>query len=67
MAGPLELHGVEAGRLGESVERVVLRQRVRPFVAEHLDGLWLAHLLVEPDDKPLPPPDGLPEDCVGEP
>jgi len=67
MAGSLELHGVEAGRLGEPVERVVPRQRMRPLVAEGIGRLRLAHVLVEPDDEPLPPPNALPEDRVREP
>ena len=44
MAGPVELHGIEPRRLGKPVEREVPGQCVRPFVAEHLDGLRIAFI-----------------------
>ncbi len=47
MAGPLELHGVGVGRTDKPVDGEVPGQSVRPFVAEHLDGLRLAHRIIE--------------------
>jgi hypothetical protein len=67
MAGALELHGVGIGRIDEPVDGKVPCQRVRPFVAEHLDGLWLAHLVVEKDHKPLFPPKALAQEVFGKP
>jgi len=67
MAGPLEGHGVGIGRLGQPIEREVPGQRVCPFVAEHLDGLRLVHLVVEEDHEPLIPPKALAQDRFGEP
>jgi hypothetical protein len=40
---------------------------VRPFVAKHLDGLWLAHLVVEKDHEPLFPPKALAQEVFGKP
>jgi hypothetical protein len=40
---------------------------MRPLMAEHLDGLRLAHLVVEEDHEPLIASKALPEDHVGEP
>ena len=67
MAGPVELRGVDAGRTSQPVERVVPGQRVRPFVAEHLDGLRLTKIAVELDHKPLIPTKALAQDRFGEP
>jgi hypothetical protein len=67
VAGPLELHGVGVGRFDEPVDGEVPRQRVRLFVAEHLDGLRLAHLVVEKDHEPLFPAQALAQNGFGEP
>jgi hypothetical protein len=67
MAGPLELHGVGIGRVDEPIDGEVPGQRVRPFVAEHLDGLRLAHRVVEQDDEPFISPKALAQDRFGEP
>jgi len=49
----VELHGIESTYLGKPVEREVPGQCVRPFVAEHLDGLRLTKIAVELDHEPL--------------
>lgn len=67
MAGPLEGNRVGIGRLDEPVDGEVPGQRVRPFVAEHLDRLRLVHLVVEEDHEPLIPPKALAQDCFGQP
>ncbi len=67
MAGPLKLHGVGVGRVDEPVDGEVPGQRVRPFVAEHLDGLRLAHRIIQENDEPLFPPKALAQDRFGEP
>ena len=67
MAGPVELHGIESTHLGKPVEREVPGQCVRPFVAEHLDGLRLTKIAVELDHEPLIPPKALAQDRFGEP
>ena len=55
MAGAVELHGIDPRRLGQPVERKVPSQCVRPFVAEHLDGLRPTKIAVELDHEPLLP------------
>ena len=40
---------------------------MRPFVAEHLDGLRLAQIAVELDHEPLIPPKALAQNSFGEP
>ena len=40
---------------------------MRPFVAEHLDGLRLTKIAVELDYEPLIPPNALAQDGFGEP
>ena len=40
---------------------------MRPFVAEHLDGLRLTKIAVELDHEPLIPPKALAQDRFGEP
>jgi hypothetical protein len=67
MAGPVELRRVDAGRPSQPVERVVPCQRVRPFMAEHLDGLRLTQVSVEMDHEPLFPPKALAQNGFGEP
>jgi hypothetical protein len=67
MAGAIELRGVDAGRASQPVERVVSGQRVRPFAAEHLDGLRLTQVPVEMDHEPLFPPKALAQNGFGEP
>ena len=67
MAGPLELHGVGVGRIDEPVDGEVPGQRVGPFVAEHLDGLRLAHLVVEKDHEPLIASKALAQEVFGKP
>ena len=67
MAGPVELRGIDPRRLGEPIESVVPRQRVRPLVQKALDGLFLSHPVIEPYNKPVRPPDALSEDGVGQP
>jgi hypothetical protein len=54
MARAVELHGIESTYLGKPVERVVPGQRMRSFVAEHLDGLRLIQVPVEMDHESLP-------------
>jgi hypothetical protein len=34
-------------------------------VKQTFNGLRLAHLVIEPHDKPVPPPNALPENRVG--
>ena len=67
MTGAIELRGVDAGRASQPVERVVPCQRVRAFMAEHLDGLWLTQVPVEIDHEPLFPPKALAQDRFGQP
>ena len=67
MAGPVELHGIESTHPGKPVEREVPGQCVRPFVAEHLDGLRLAQVPVELDHEPFFPPKALAQDRFGQP
>ena len=67
MAGPVEHHGIEPTHLGKPVEREVPGQCVRPFVAEHLDGLRLTKIAVELDYEPLLSPNALAQDDFGEP
>ena len=67
MTGPLELHGVGVGRVDEPIDGEVPGQRVRPFVAEHLDGLRLPHILVEEDHEPFIPAKALAQNGFGEP
>ena len=55
MARAVEIHGIESTHLGKPVEREVPGQCVRPFVAEHLDGLRLTKIAVELDHEPLIP------------
>ena len=65
MAGPVELSRVDPRQLGQSIERKVPGQCVRPFVQQTFNGLRLPHLVIEPHDKPVPPPNALPENRVG--
>ncbi len=58
MARAVKLHGIESTHLRKPVEREVPSQRMRPFVAEHLDGLRLTKIAVELDHEPL-----IPEGC----
>ena len=67
MARAVELRRVDAGRPRQPVERVVPCQRVRSFVAEHLDGLRLAQVPVEMDHEPLFPPKALAQNGFGGP
>ncbi len=67
MASPVELHGVDIGSPRQPVERVVPGQRIRPFVAEHLDGLWRTQFPIEVDHEPLFPPKALAQNSFGEP
>ncbi len=67
MARPVEHHRIEPSHLREPVEREVPGQRVRPFVAEHLDGLRLTKIAVELDHEPLFPAKALARDGFGEP
>ena len=55
MARAVKLHGIDSRRLGQPIEREVPSQRMRPFVAEHLDGLRLTKIAVELDHEPLIP------------
>jgi len=59
MAGPLELNWIGVWRIDEAVDGEVPGQRVRPFVAEHLDGLRLTKIAVEHDHEPLIPTKAL--------
>jgi hypothetical protein len=36
-------------------------------VAEHLDGLWFTHFIVEQDHEPLFPPKALAQEVCGKP
>ena len=65
MAGPLEDDGVCVGCVDEPIDSEVPGQRVRPLMAEHLDGLRLSHVLVEPGHEPLPSPDACPRIVSG--
>lgn len=67
MARPLEGDGVCIGGVDEPVDGEVPGKRVRPFVAEHLDGLRFPHVLVEEDHEPLFPPKALAQNSCGEP
>ena len=67
MAGPVEHRRIESTHLGKPVEREVPGQCVRPFVAEHLDGLRLTKIAVELDYEPLIPPKALAQDRFGQP
>jgi hypothetical protein len=67
VARAVKLSWVDAGRASQPVERVVSGQCVRPFVAEHLDGLRLAQVPVEVDHEPSFPPKALAQNSFGEP
>lgn len=67
MTGPLEFHRVGVERVDEPVDGEVPGKRVRPLVAEHLDGLRFPHVLVEEDHEPLFPPKALAQNSFGEP
>jgi len=67
VAGAVELRAVDAGLLGEPFEGIVPCQRVRPFVAEDINGLRLTHPVVEKDHEPLPPENALAQESFGEP
>lgn len=47
MAGPLEGRRVGVRRIDESVDGEVPGQRMRPLVAEHLEGLRFPHVVIE--------------------
>ncbi len=47
MAGSVEFHWIDTRHLSDPVEGVVPRQRMRRFVAEHLDGSWLTKIAIE--------------------
>ena len=49
------------------VDGEVPGQCVRPFVAEHLDGLRLTKIAVELDHEPLIPPKALAQEVFGKP
>jgi hypothetical protein len=65
MAGPVELYGIDPRQLGQPIKRKVPSQRVPPFLQQTFNGLRLPHLVIEPHDKPVPPPNALPENRVG--
>jgi len=67
VGGSVKIVGIEPRRLGEPVEGKVLGQRVRSFVAEHLDGLRLTQVPVEVDHEPLIPPKALAQDRFRQP
>ena len=67
MAGPVEHRRIDPRHFREPVERKVPGQCVRPFVAEHLDGLRLTKIAVELDHEPLIPPKALAQDRFREP
>ena len=67
MARAVKRRRIDPRHLGEPVERKVPGQRVRPFVAEHLDGLRLAEIAVELDYEPLIPPKALAQDRFRQP
>ena len=67
MAHPLESDGVCIGGVDEPIDSEVPGQCVRPFVAEHLDGLRLPYLVVEKDHEPFIPAKALAQNGFGEP
>lgn len=67
MAGPFELHRVQTVGVGQPVEREVPGQRMRPLVAQHVDGLIIAHAVVELDDEAAIAANALAQDGFGEP
>jgi len=67
MAGSVEFHWIDPRHLGEPVEQAVPRQGMRPFVAEHLDGLWLTKIAIEQDQESLFSPKALAQNGFGVP
>ena len=63
MACGLKIVVVQVRFHREPVEGEVPGQRVCPFMAEHLNGLSLPHLIAEKNDEPLLSPKTLAQDC----
>ena len=67
MAGSVEFHWINPRHLGEPVEQAVPRQGMRPFVAEHLDGLRFTKIAIEQDQESLFSPKSLAQNGFGVP